>query len=418
MYSLPKLPEGLPHQSDFRGGSMIKDRYDVVVIGAGPAGSVAARFAAENGASVLMLERDREAGIPVRCAEGVSHAGIEPFIEIDQRWIAAKIDIAKLHSPNGETAVMYNNGTGYVLERRIFDTALCNLAVEKGADFLTKADALDLVWEDGKIAGVKYKYLGEIKTVKCDIVLGADGVESRVGRWAGIKTNLSLEDIDTCVQYTISGVEIDETACEFFFGNEVCPGGYIWIFPKAPNTANVGIGIAGNLAAKKGPKVYLDEFMAKRFPDARINYTVYGGVPTAATLKQIVKDNLMLVGDAAHQVNPITGGGIVQAMIAARIAGEVAAEAVKTKQFSEKFLKKYPKEWDQKLGKTQKTMYAMKDKFLGMSDERFNNIVSFCQKIPPEEFSLKALFTEAVKGDPKLMLEVAKAFVVSKIKQK
>lgn len=395
---------------------MIRDKYDVVVIGAGPAGSVAARFAAQNGASVLMLERDREAGIPVRCAEGVSHAGIIPFIDLDERWIATKIEIAKLHAPNGEMAEMYNNGTGYVLERRIFDTALCDLAVEKGADFVTKADALDLVWEDGKICGVKYRYLGEAKTVKCDIVIGADGVESRVGRWAGIDTKVRLEDIDTCVQYTLSGIEVDENACEFFFGNKVSPGGYIWIFPKSKTTANVGIGIAGHLAKEKGPKEYLDEFVEKHFPDAKITYTVFGGVPTAATLKEIVKDNIMLVGDAARQVNPITGGGIVQAMIAAQIAGEVAAEAVKEKKFDAKFLKRYPKLWDKRLGKTQKTTFALKEKFMTMTDERFNSIVNFCQNIPRDQFSLKALFTEAVKGDPKLMLEVAKSFVVSKLK--
>ncbi len=396
----------------------IKNRYDVVVIGAGPAGSVAARFAAENGASVLMLERDREPGIPVRCAEGVSHNGIAPFIDIDQRWIAAKIDVAKLHSPNGETAIMRNNGTGYVLERRIFDTALCELAAEKGALLVTKADALDLVWENDKIIGVKYKYLGEIRTVKCDIVIGADGVESRVGRWAGIDTSLRLEDIDTCVQYTLAGIDVEKDTCEFYFGKEVSPGGYVWIFPKSDHTANVGIGIAGHLAHEKGPKEFLDEFMQKRFPNATVTYTVYGGVPTAAALKELVKDNVMIVGDAAHQVNPITGGGIVQAMIAARSAGKVAAEAVKQKRFDAKFLKKYTKEWDKTLGDTQKVIFKMKEKFMKLTDERFNGIVDFCQKVPADKFSLKALFTEAVKGDPKLMMDVAKAFVVSKIKLK
>ncbi|MEA1972618.1 MAG: NAD(P)/FAD-dependent oxidoreductase, partial [Candidatus Cloacimonadota bacterium] len=120
---------------------ILKDKYDVVVVGAGPAGSVSARFAAESGASVLILERDREPGIPVRCAEGVSHAGIAPFIDIDTKWIATEIDVARLHSPDGNEVTMHNNGKGYVLDRRLFDTALCDLACDKGADLLTKADA-------------------------------------------------------------------------------------------------------------------------------------------------------------------------------------------------------------------------------------------------------------------------------------
>jgi len=397
---------------------MIKDRYDIVVIGAGPAGSVAARYAAENGASVLMLERDREPGIPVRCAEGVSHNGIAPFIDIDKRWIASQIDIAKLTSPNGESALMYNNGIGYVLERRIFDTALCELAAKHGAQLVTKADALDLIKENDKITGVKYRYMGETREVKCDIVIAADGTESRVGRWAGMKTAVALRDIDTCVQYTLAGLNIKKDTCEFYFGNEVSPGGYIWIFPKSDSTANVGIGIAGHLSHEKGPKEYLDEFVAKKFPNATITYTVYGGVPTSATLEEIVKDNIMLVGDAARQVNPITGGGVVQGMIAGRIAGKVAAEAIKIGKFDAKFLKKYRKEWDKTLGNTQKVMHSMKEKFLFMTDDRFNNLVGFCKKIPSDKFSLKSLFTEAVKGDPKLMLDVAKSFIVSKIKLK
>jgi len=397
---------------------MVKDRYDIVVIGAGPTGSVAARYAAENGASVLILERDREPGIPVRCAEGVSHNGIAPFIDIDERWIASQIDVAKLTSPNGESALMHNNGTGYVLERRIFDTALCELAAKHGAQLITKADAVDLIKENDKICGVRYRYMGKTKEVKCNLVIAADGTESRVGRWAGINTTVALRDIDTCVQYTLAGIDVKKETCEFFFGNKVSPGGYIWIFPKSDNTANVGIGISGHLSHEKGPKEFLDEFVEKRFPKATITYTVYGGVTTSATLKEIVRDNIMLVGDAARQVNPITGGGIVQGMIAAKIAGTVAAEAVKKRKFDAKFLKKYQKEWDKTLGNTQKVMYSMKEKFLSLTDEKFNNLVSYCKKIPADKFSLKALFTEAVKGDPKLMLDVAKSFVVSKIKLK
>lgn len=397
---------------------MIRNRYDVVVIGAGPAGSVAARYAAENGASVLVLERDREAGIPVRCAEGVSHNGIEPFIDIDKKWIASTIDVACLHAPNDEKAYMYNNGTGYVLERRIFDTELCHLAVNAGAHLLMKANAIGLEKTENKISGVQYEHEGKVKTVKCSIVIGADGVESRVGRWAGMKTAVDLNDLDTCVQYTVSGFKEEQGAVHFYFGKDVAPGGYVWIFPKSKGVANIGIGIAGDMAAEKGPREYLDEFMQENFPDVQINYIVYGGVPTAWGLEKYIDDNIMLVGDAARQVNPITGGGIVQGMIAGNIAGEVAADAVKKGDFSAKFLNRYKKEWDVKLGSTQNTMYSMKEKFMKMDDSFFNKLVSICQNIPKDEFSLKRLFSEAIKGDPKLVAEVAKAFVVSKLKLK
>jgi digeranylgeranylglycerophospholipid reductase len=397
---------------------MRKERYDIVVIGSGPAGSMSARYSAEGGANVLMLERDREAGIPVRCAEGVSHNGIAPFIEIDERWIAARIDVACLHSPDGEKAYMYNNGIGYVLERRIFDTELCNLAIEAGAKMLTKANAVGLEFENGRICGVRFEHNGEIKIAECRIVIGADGVESRVGRWAGIDTRLELNDLDTCVQYTVSGAEFESDTCHFYFGREISPGGYIWIFPKGNRKANIGIGISGDQSAGKGPREYLDEFMQKNYPQAQVNYTVYGGVPTAWGLKEYIKDGIMLVGDAARQVNPITGGGVVQAMIAGRYAGKVAGNAIKQNDVSRKFLLEYKKLWEEKLGKTQKTMYSMKEKFMKMDDSRFNKLVRVCQNIPRDEFSLRKLFTEAMKGDPLMVAEIAKAFVVSKIKLK
>ncbi|MCK9330294.1 MAG: NAD(P)/FAD-dependent oxidoreductase [Candidatus Cloacimonetes bacterium] len=397
--------------------SKINSFYDIVVIGAGPSGSVSARFAAENGCSVLILERDREPGIPVRCAEGVSHTGILPFIEIDKKWICSKIVGAKLHSPNGESLEMYNNGDGYVLDRRVFDRALADLAVSKGATLLTKADAIDLNKNDkGEITGVKFKHQNEIIDINCKIVIGADGVESQVGRWAGIDTSLSLSDIDTCCQYTVNNANFEDELCHFYFGREIAPGGYIWIFPKSKTQANIGIGIGGDMTKPgKGPRYYLDIFMDKYFPNSSINYMVYGGVPTRAG-NNFVKDNVLLVGDAAHQVNPITGGGIVQGMIAGKFAGETAAKAIRENNISKKILKEYPNRWEDMLGANQRFMYSIKNKFMDMPDEKLNNLVSACKKIPQNEFNLYKLFKETIKEDPVLLAKLATSFVVSKLK--
>jgi len=392
--------------------------YDIIVIGAGPAGSVAARFAAQGGARVLMLERDREPGIPVRCAEGVSDAGIKPFINPDPRWIAARIDGARLHAPCGEWVDMTHVGTGYVLERRIFDTELANLALRAGTRLLCKADAVGLLKEEGRIAGVQYRVGGVLHEARCRIVIGADGVESRVGRWAGMRTAVSLSDIDTCAQYTLAGIQTVPNLCEFYFGRQVSPGGYVWVFPKSPDTANVGIGISGNLAAAKGPREYLDEFMEQRFPNARINCITYGGVPTSASLKDISGDGILLVGDAARQVNPITGGGIVQAMVGAELAGRTAARAIATGDVSHKALREYDKLWMNALGNTQRTMWSLKERFLNMTDERFDNLVRTFQNLPQDQFDLKSLFKEAIREDPKLVAEVAKAFLVDKLRIK
>ncbi|MBW6515373.1 MAG: NAD(P)/FAD-dependent oxidoreductase [Candidatus Cloacimonetes bacterium] len=392
-----------------------ENQFDVVVVGAGPAGSVSARFAAENGLSVLMLERDREPGIPVRCAEGISGGGLETFINIDKRWIASEITAARLYTPDGNMLEMKSEVKGYVLERRIFDSALCDIACNKGVIMKTKSNVTGMQRNNDHTVTLFYKFLGEERQVKCRIVIGADGIESRVGRWFGLKTNLKLEDISTSVQYTINNIKVDRHVISFFFGTKIAPGGYVWIFPKSETSANVGVGIAGSFASHKRAQEYLDEFVCAKFPNASVSYIVYAGIPIATTLPNIIADNLMLVGDAAHQVNPITGGGIKQAMIAGKIAGETAAEAIRKDDCSAKALKPYSQKWEKALGSKHRFMYSIKEKVLYASDERLNKISEMCKNMPPDQFTLTDLFKQVIKGDPKLIADMAKAFVVSKI---
>lgn len=402
----------LPHNT------LLARDYDAIVIGAGPAGSTTARYIAQGGCSVLMIERDREPGVPVRCAEGVSHAGIIHYIDIDERWISARIEGARLHSPDGQSVEMYNNGSGYVLDRRVFDRALADIAVEKGASLLTKTEAIGLTFDEkNKVNGVKIRHEGAIYEVKAKIVIGADGIESQVGRWAGIPTQLSLQDLDTCCQYTLSNISVPTCLCQFYFGKDVAPGGYLWIFPKSATQANIGIGIGGEYAtAEKGPRYYLDKFIDKNFPNASLSYMVYGGVPTRAG-NDFIRDNLMLVGDAAHQVNPITGGGIVQGMIAGEYCGDTVVDAIRANDTSAEFMQVYAKKWDAHLGENQRFMYALKTKFMGMNDKIFNTLVATCQRIPRDELNLQRLFMETLKEDPLLLAKLASAFVISRIKK-
>ncbi len=393
----------------------IEKEYDVIVVGAGPGGSVTARFSAENNLSTLILERDREAGIPVRCAEGISGGGLDAFINIDERFISSRIRKARLYTPDGNHLDMRSKVEGYVLERRVFDSALCDIACQKGAEMLTKADVTGIKkTSDGKMK-VFFTYKGLQRYVTCKIVIGADGVESRVGRWAGIDTTLKLNDISSSTQYRINNIQLDSEMISFYFGNKIAPGGYVWVFHKSSNSANVGIGITGNFAQNKPAQDYLDEFIKIHFPEASISYTVYSGVPIANTLDKIVADNVMLVGDAARQVNPVTGGGIKQAMVAGKIAGEVAAEAILKNDYSTKILKKYSQEWERVLGSKHRFMYKIKEKVLNAPDERLNKISNICKGLPAEDISLTYLFKAVVKGDPKLVAEMATAFVLSKI---
>ncbi|MFQ5631328.1 MAG: NAD(P)/FAD-dependent oxidoreductase [bacterium] len=387
-------------------------QYDCIVCGAGPGGSWAAKAAAENGLRTLLLEKDREIGVPVRCAEGVGEAGLKSVVEPQERWIANVLTGAVLIAPNGQEVVVEGNGErGLVLDRKIFDYELAVMAAAKGAEIKTKAYVFDLLKENGHVCGVKYKHLGKEIEARAGVVIGADGVESRVGRFAGLHTALKLKDIESCIQVTLANIKIDPRYIYVYFGQDIAPGGYLWIFPKNENLANVGLGISGTNARQRAAMHYLEVFLKWRFPKASRVCTVVGGVPVAASLKKIVTNALMLVGDAAHQVNPVTGGGIVTAMQAGRLAGQVAAEAVKVGDFSEELLSKYADAWHKLEGKNHERFYRVKEAMLRFTDHDLNRTAEIIAKLPSGKRTLLNIFKNALTRHPSLLFDITKAFI-------
>lgn len=387
--------------------------YDVVVVGAGPAGSIAARTAAENGLDVLLIEKRQEIGVPVRCAEGVSKEAIQQFVEIDRRWIAAEVVGAKVYAPDGTEVVMgeemAGNEVGFVLERKIFDRHLARLAAKAGADVVVKTTATGLRRTDG-IAEVFIRSMGEEYSVRTKIVIGCDGVESRVGKWAGIDTTLKLGEIESCVQYLVTGIDFDADYTYFWVGKEIAPGGYIWLFPKGDNAANVGIGVLPSMA-EMSPKGYLDRFMERMFPEGEIVEVVVGGVPVKGPIETAVADNVMLAGDAARHSDPITGGGIANAMKAGYFAATVAKEAIEKGDLSARMLRKYDELWKNDFGRSLHRNKVLQQKFIKMDDETLNRLARSIAGYNLGEMSVKKLVLELVRRNPRLLWDIKNLFI-------
>jgi digeranylgeranylglycerophospholipid reductase len=394
----------------------LSKEYDIIVVGAGPAGSIAARTAAEQGVSVLMLEKDRDVGYPVRCGEAVSKAGVEEFIAPDNKWIAASINKFSFNAPDGKEVIIEFEEAGYVLERRIFDYELARTAASAGAEILTRAYVNGLLFDDGRVTGVKYEYRGEQKELNAKVIIAADGVESRVGRWAGLKTHINFRDMESAVQITAANIPVEQDTLYFYFGKDVAPNGYFWIFPKGGNKANIGLGVNGLVGKNKSALSFLNDFMNRHYPKAPVLTSIAGGIPCSPTLSKISAQGIMLTGDAARQVNPLSGGGITSGMIGGDIAGKIAAEAVKKKNLDH--ILTYDKAWAKRLGKKHEISNRIKNGIYNFSDEKFNSIAHTFEKIPYEKRTLKKLFTTALINHPSLIYDVAKVFVEKEMHSK
>ena len=389
---------------------------DVLVIGSGPAGSSAAKHAALNGADVILLDKKSEIGTPKRCAEGVSKDGLRKLnIEPSSRWVTKELSGVRMIAPNG-TSVWLNEEkvklpeAGYILERKVFDKHMAMDAARAGAKIMIKTLATGLR-RDGEYLIVTCETMGEKFEIKARIVIGADGPESRVGRWAGLKTTLKPKNMESCAQFEMANVKMpDPNSIEFYFGS-VAPGGYAWIFPKGDDIANVGLGILTTETDKSAYEHLLlfveNNPATKNAQPVEINI---GGDPVGGMLKKLVTDNFMLVGDAASQVNPLTGGGIISAMEAGLYAGEVAAAAVKEGNYSSKFLNRYQDRCKENIEEKFKRDLKVKDYLLTLSDDELNSIADAFQDIELNNINTAELIKSLVKVSPKALLKLGKLF--------
>ncbi|ABN56439.1 MULTISPECIES: NAD(P)/FAD-dependent oxidoreductase [Methanoculleus] len=390
----------------------MKNNYDILIIGGGPAGALAAKTAAEAGNTVCLIEKRAAIGTPVRCAEGIGKELLKEFIKPDPRWIAADIERARIISPNG-TAISLEqdragNEVGYVLDRKIFDRELVWQAAEAGADVIVKTRATAPIMENGAVRGAKVLSVGIPADIRAEVVIAADGTEAQFARRAGLDTVVPLREMMSCAQYLMTDIDIDAGSTDFYLGNEIAPEGYLWVFPKGNRTANVGIGISGRKSRDGSrAKDYLDRFVAKNFPNGKTIEAIAGGVPVCRPLACTVADGLMVAGDAARVVDPITGGGIGNAMYTGRLAAQVASKCIAAGDCSKEALMPYDAEWRaSKMGTVLERNYKVKEYFVTLDDAKLNTLAESIAQSSLKEFSVLGLIKELIKRNPKLLLEL------------
>ena len=351
-------------------------KYDVIVVGGRVAGSVSSLFASKNDINVLMIEKRQEIGTPVQCAGATSYKTFETLeMKPSKKYVRSEVYGADLYSPDGSSATLRGPvAEGLILERKIFDKELAIKSAKAGTDIMLKTNVKDLLIKDKKVKGVIAKHLGKTMEITADLVIAADGLESQIAKKSGLNTTARPFEICSCAQYEMVGLDINPNYLKFYFGEKIAPGGYVWIFPKGDRVANVGIGIR---SPKQSAYYYLNKCIVNL--NAKPVELNIGGVPVSGPIEKTFTDGLLVVGDAARQVDPITGGGIHIASACGKIAGEVAAEAIQKEDTSSDFLVRYEKLWKEKVGKSLKRSLKYRNALDNMDDDDLNNLISFAQ---------------------------------------
>lgn len=348
--------------------------YDAVIIGAGPIGGFIANKIAEKNYKIAVFEKNKQIGIPMRCAGLVSTRIFENFDISKKGIVQNEIKGAHIHSPSGNVLSIGGDKTyALVINRTIFDQRLIDKAEQNGAN----------IFLENKVCEISRKKEGlELITSKNNtcfskILIGADGPFSTVRKAFQMP---EPKEFLYSAGAELSNTNIEPGFVHIFVGNKIAPGFFAWIIPTNNNGSCARVGLCIDKRSQQPAKYYFNKLFKNKkssifLEGAKIEKRLGGTIPLGV-IKKTVTDNVMLVGDAAAQVKPTSGGGVFPGLSCADFCCDVAIDAIKHNTFSEKFLKKYQKCCLDSIGKELVKGYRYRSIFKTLSDNQMDKYIA------------------------------------------
>jgi digeranylgeranylglycerophospholipid reductase len=349
--------------------------YDVVVIGAGPAGSMTARLIAEKGFKTLLCEEHSSIGTPVHCTGKLSTHAFQDF-SLPRETILNSVSAAKLHSPKGiKFSIRKESIDSYILDRKMLDQKLVEIACSSGCE-LSKQTLVQDAHIDLDVVNLKIRKRGISSNLKSRLIIDAEGARPILLRRVGLEeANQTLSGL----QYEVTDIDIHSQDCvELFFGKNIAPGFFAWIVPLNMNTARVGLAI-DNKSSSFSAKYYLDKF-AKQIlhhtnsRNVKIKNIYSGTIPISGPIKRSFTNRMLVVGDSAGQIKFSSGGGIYFGLKCAKIAGKIATECLEKDTLGTNHLKQYEIMWKKVIGRELKATLFVRKIINRLTDEELELI--------------------------------------------
>jgi digeranylgeranylglycerophospholipid reductase len=363
----------------------MKDDSDVAVVGAGPCGSFTALNLAKLDIPVTVFEEHDQIGIPSHCAGHLSITGLKKLglHPLPQEIVENTFYGADFYSPKGNKfSVGFSHPVTCVVDRVLFDQYIAKKAEDAGADYSLNSRVETLTNEAKSVKGIIVSRLGKSERKQAKIVVDAEGISSRILRQAGL-TPPDRRHLVKGVEAEVEKTRDTEPGhVEVYLGKKYAPGLYAWLIPKKDGKAKVGLA-----ARAEDPKELLNRLMfkhpvaSKKLQSSRILRTVFHPITLAGPTSQAYSEGFLAVGDAASQVKPTTGGGVVFGMMCAQAAADVASEAVHKNDFSKESLSEYQKRCKSAIGFDAKIMLRMRRALDGLSDNRIDELIALSARM-------------------------------------